>query len=168
MKPGMGTMDNFLCQRDHFLTGRSAFRRKTDTLCCCSGPNHMRVCVQTVTILAKTLRICCCRPVLQYLKFNINLLGRSMKPVIGIKDKFLLQPLHFLPSQSLFWRNTDKFCCCSGPKHMCLWLQTTNILFELQHYSIMKIHESWDGKPCWVSTPTSSFCIKLASVLRAN
>ena len=47
-----------------------------------------------------------------------------MKPGMGTIDEFLLQPHHFLPSQSPFWSKIDKFCYCFGHRHMflVLWL----------------------------------------------
>ena len=42
--------------------------------------------------------VCGCRPVLYYSKITIILLGRFMKPGMGIMDQFVLQPHHFLLS----------------------------------------------------------------------
>ena len=42
-KPEMRSMDTFLLQSHHFLSSQSPFWRKTDPLCCCSGPKHMCV-----------------------------------------------------------------------------------------------------------------------------
>ena len=45
-----------------------------------------------------------------------------MKLEIWLPVRFLVQSCYFPPSQPPFWRKTDKFCCCSGPKHSCVWL----------------------------------------------
>ena len=49
-----------------------------------------------VAVLAQNTRVCGCRPELYYSKVNIGLLGRFMKPGMGIIDNFLVQPHHFL------------------------------------------------------------------------
>ena len=110
-----------------------------------TGPHFGGKLTSCVAILAKNTCVCGCRPVLYYCKVNIIILERFMKPEMGIIDNFLLQPRHFLPSQSQFWRKIDKFCGCSGPKHMCACLQTgTSIPLELQHYFIVKVREAWE------------------------
>ena len=118
----------------------------TTQFCDCSGLKYMCVCGY--------------RPVSYCFKVNIILLERFMKHGMGIMDKFLLQPHHFRQSQSQFWRYTDKFCCCSGLKHMYVWLQTGTIPFELQYQFTIKVHEACDGNHRWISTPTSPFSIK--------
>ena len=63
-----------------------------------------------VIVLAQNT--CLCVVIDQYYiipKFNISALERFTKPGMGIMDKFLLQIYHLLPSQSPFWRKTDKF-----------------------------------------------------------
>ena len=62
-----------------------------------------------VAVPAQNTRACGYRPVSHYSKFKISLLERFMKPEMGIMDKHLVQPHHFLPSQSPFWRNADNF-----------------------------------------------------------
>ena len=119
MKPGMGIIHEFLVQPHYFHIK--------------PGPRFGWKMTSFVAILAKNTYVCGYRPVLYYFNVNIGLLERFMKPGMGIIDKFLLQPCHFLPSQSQFWREIDKFCGCSGPKDMCAWLQTGTLPLELQY-----------------------------------
>ena len=48
-----------------------------------------------------------CRLVLYHLNLNISLVSRFVKPGMGIIDGFLLQPYHFLSSQSPLLREID-------------------------------------------------------------
>ena len=118
VKSGMGLIDEFLLKLCHFVSNQSPCWRKFDYFCGCAGPKHMCVCGY--------------RPVMYYSKVNISLLRRFMKAELGVMDNFILQPHHFLPSQSPFWRKTDNFCCCFGSKCMCAWFWTGAMPFELQ------------------------------------
>ena len=73
-----------------------------------------------VTVLAQNTHVRGCRPVLYYLKVNISSLGRFLKPVMGIMDKCLLQPRHFLSSQSPFWRKTTS-CVAVLAQNTCVY-----------------------------------------------
>ena len=87
-----------------------------------TSPHFEGALTSCVAVMAQIIYVCGYRPVLYYSKDNINFLGRFMKSGVGVMDQFVLQPHHFILSQSQFRRKTDKFCCCSGPKHMCVWL----------------------------------------------
>ena len=67
-----------------------------------------------------------------------------------------------------FWGGIDQFCGCSGPKHMCVWLQTSDILFQSQYQFIRKVHEGWDGNHGQFSTPPSPFSTKPIPMLEEN
>ena len=103
MKPGMGIIDKFQVQPHHFLQSQSPFLRKLDQFCGWSGPKRMCVWFQTGTTPLE----------LQYL-----FIKRFTTTGLGIVDGHLLQPRHFLPSQSPFLRKSDQFCSWSGQKHM--------------------------------------------------
>ena len=61
-----------------------------------------------VAVLTQNTYVCGCRPELYYPKVNIGyLLGRFMKPGMGIMDNLPVQPHYFLQSQSCFWREMD-------------------------------------------------------------
>ena len=55
-----------------------------------------------VAVLAQIRCMGGSRPRLYYFKVNISLSRRFMKPVMGIMDKFLLQPYHFSPANPHF------------------------------------------------------------------
>ena len=86
------------------------------------GPNFGGKLTSFVAVLAQNPYVCACRRGLYYYKANIGSLGRFVKPGMGITDSFLPQPHRFLPGRSLFWRETDTLCYCSGPKHIRKWL----------------------------------------------
>ena len=66
--------------------------------------------------------VCGCRPGLYHSTVKIGLLGKFVKPVMGIMDNVPVQPRQFLKSQSSFLRKMDQLCGCSGPKYICIWL----------------------------------------------
>ena len=86
-----------------------------------------------VAVLAHNAHVCGCRLVLYYFKVNVSLLERFTEPGMVIMDQCVLQPHHFLPRKSLFWRKTDKFCCCYGPKHMYICGRKKKSCFERWH-----------------------------------
>ena len=67
---------------------------------------------------------------------SICLMERFMQHGVGIKDKVLLEPHHFLPRQSSFWRKTNNFCCCQPKTHvyMVVYCQYTIRTSILVHY----------------------------------
>ena len=67
-----------------------------------TGPHFGGKLTSFVAILAQNTCVCGFRPVLYYFKVNISLLERFMKPGMGIVDGFLLQPHHFILTQSPF------------------------------------------------------------------
>ena len=131
-----------------------------------TGPHFGGKLISFVAILAKNTCVCGCRPVLYYFKVNISLLEMFMKPGMGIIDNFLLQPRHFVPSQTQYWRNIDKFCSCSGPKHMFILLQTDTMPFKLQYQFIVKVCEAWGGIIDEFVLPPHHFLSKPSPFLR--
>ena len=120
MTPVMGIIDEFLLVPHHFLSNQSPFWWKIDYF---------------VTVLAQNSYVCGCRPVLYYYKVNVRLLGRFMKPGMGIMNKFLLKLHNFLPSRSPFWREMDTFVaimaqntCVYGCRLILYHLKLTNSL----------------------------------------
>ena len=92
MKPGMGIMVNFPVQPHHF---------------CKASPHFGGKWTSFVAVMAQNTCVYDCRLILYQFKFNISLLSRFMKPMMRIIDEFLLQPHHFLPNKSPFWRKID-------------------------------------------------------------
>ena len=129
MKPGMATMVNFPVQPHHFLQSQPSFWWKWTSF---------------VAVMAQNTCVYGCRLVLYQFKFNISSLSRFMKPEMGMINKCLLQPHHFLWNKSPFWRKINSFCGCSGPKHMCGWLYTMIILFQSQYWLIGIVQEALD------------------------
>ena len=113
-----------------------------------------------VTVLAQNPCVCGYRPVLHYFEVNISVLERFMKSGMGIMDTFLLQIHHLLQSKSILLRKTDKFCCCSGSKHMCVWFQTVTMPLGLQYQFIRKVHEDWERNQRQVCSPTLPYYIE--------
>ena len=153
LKLGRGIIDGFLLEPHYFYWTRPHFGGKLNSF---------------VAVLAQNTCVGGCRSVTYYSKVYISLLWRFMKAGMGVMDNFILQPCHFLPSQSPFWRKTDKFFGWSGPKHMGVWLETGDIPLQLQYYFIIKVREAWEGNSRWISTLTSPFSISTVPTFEEN
>ena len=82
-----------------------------------------------VAIMAKTTCVYGCTLYGCHYKVKISSWARFVKLETWLTVRFIVQSCQFPPSQPPFWRKTDKFCCHSGPKHMCEWLQTAALPF---------------------------------------
>ena len=58
---------------------------------------------------------------------------RFMKAGMGIIHNFILQPHHFLPSKSPFWRKIEQLWGGFCPKDMYVWLYTDFVLVRSQY-----------------------------------
>ena len=107
MKPRRGIKDICLAQHHHIIHSQPLLRSNVEYFCGYFDQTHNCIWSLIVRILIKVI---------------IGSSERYINPGLAIRDRFLVPPHHFLLSQSIFWRKTDTFCCCSGPKHMCVWL----------------------------------------------
>ena len=73
-----------------------------------------------VAIVATTTCACGCRLYGCHYKIKISPWVGFVNPEIRFTVRFQVQSCHFPSSQAPLWRKTDKFCCHSGPKHMCV------------------------------------------------
>ena len=87
MKPRMATMANFPVQPHRF---------------CKAGPHFGGKWTSCVAVIAQNTCVYDCRLILYQFKFNLSLLSSEIEPRMGIKDKFLLQPHHYLSNKSHF------------------------------------------------------------------
>lgn len=68
-----------------------------------------------MVITGQNACMCRCRHEFYQSKVNITSFERFKKPYMQIRNGYLLQPHHFLPSQPPFWRKIEELCGCFDP-----------------------------------------------------
>ena len=104
---GPGSQPDFYSNPTNCHQAKPCFGAKTEYFGCNCGQNNMCVWLYIY--------------VYRY-KVNISSWARFVKLGTWLTVRFIVQSRQFPQNQPPFLRETDKFCCCSGPKHMCIWL----------------------------------------------
>ena len=101
-------------------------------------------------------------------KASFHTYSRFKKTGTGILYGFIVQSHSFRPRQSKIRSRIGQFCGYSDQKDICLWLQTSVILFQSQYSFMSKIHQALDWSHKWVSSPVLATLTKPIHIFQDN